>query len=170
MTATDQTSGGRQRLSSPVKDRGGHTVIDIRNYAPFLINVVSNAWQRRTSSIYRERFGLGITEWRVMSMLNIEPDITAHRVCAVVTMDKAAASRSLKTLLDGGYVTFDASPTDPRKRKWRLSGKGLQTHDEILAIALGCEAEMLEGVPPGDLETFLRVMRHLDKNLGASAV
>ena len=153
------------RISSPVKDRDGVTVIDIRNYAPFLINVVSNAWQRRTSPIYRARFGLGISDWRVLSMLNIEPGITANRVCEVISMDKGAASRSLRTLHEGGYITYEASPTDDRKRRWWLSDKGQATHDQILAIALGCEGEMLDGVAPQDLEVFLRVMRQLAGNL-----
>lgn len=169
MTAIERPSQGQTRVSSPVKDRDGTTVIDILNYAPFLINVVSNAWQRKTSSIYRERFGLGISEWRVLSMLNIEPGITANRICEVINMDKAAASRSLKTLHEGGFLTFRASPTDERKRRWWLSDKGLATHDEILSIALSCEAEMLGDVPAEDIETFLRVMRQLRVNLGASA-
>lgn len=156
------------RISAPTKLRDGTAVIDIRNYAPFLINVVSNAWQRKTSAIYRERFGLGISEWRVISMLNIEPGITANRICEVINMDKAAASRALGNLNRGGYLEFEESATDARKRFWRLSEKGLRTHDAIIAIALDCEAEMLDGVAPEDLEVFLRVMRRMQRNLGAA--
>ncbi|MFV0243593.1 MAG: MarR family winged helix-turn-helix transcriptional regulator [Qingshengfaniella sp.] len=157
---------GSERLSAPVTDRDGTAVVDIRNYTPFLINVVSNAWQRQTSAIYRERYGLGISDWRVMSMLNIEPGITANRVCEVVVMDKAAVSRALKTLYAHGCLRYRAPPTDPRKRQWWLSDKGLRIHDDILAIALNCEAEMLADVPPRDLEVCLRVLRRMRENLG----
>ena len=168
MRATERT-GRNERLSKPYRDRDGTRVVDIRNYAPFLINVVSNAWQRKTSAIYRERYGLGISDWRVMSMINIEPGLTASRICEVVNMDKAAASRSLKVLQDGGYLQLEALPTDERKRRWWLSDKGQRVHAEIFAIALQCEGEILDGVEPQDLEVFLKVMRHLQKNFGAAA-
>ncbi len=153
------------RLSSPVRQRSDVTILDIEHYAPFLLNAVSNAWQRRTSAIYRERFGLGIVEWRVLAMLNIEPHISANRVCEVIRLDKASVSRSLKLLSEEGYVLYEASPTDPRKRHWRLSEKGLAVHERILEIALSCESDLVAGVAPEHLETCLLVMRQMLANL-----
>jgi DNA-binding MarR family transcriptional regulator len=152
------------RISSPTRQRDGVTVLDIAQYSPFLLTAVGSAWQRKTSALYRERFGFGIGEWRVLSMLNIEPKITANRICTVIRLDKAAVSRSLKLLHDRGLVAYEASASDPRKRRWWLTGAGQEIHTEVLAIALGCEAEMLAGVAPEDLEVFLRVMSHMLAN------
>lgn len=159
---TDTT---QDRISSPTRLRDGIRILDIDNYAPFLLNAVSSAWQRRTSAIYRGRFDLGIVDWRVMAMLNIEPEITANRVCEVIRLDKAAASRSLKLLHERGLAAYEALPTDPRKRRWRLTDTGQATHAEIMSIALGCEAQMIDAVPAADLEVFLRVMRQMLTNL-----
>ncbi|SPF80937.1 MarR family winged helix-turn-helix transcriptional regulator [Pseudoprimorskyibacter insulae] len=153
------------RLSSPVKTRDGVTILDIDNYAPFLLNAVSSAWQRKTAAIYRDRFGLGIVEWRIIAMLNIEPGITANRICAVIRLDKAAASRTLKVLDNGGYLRFEADEADARKKRWWLSEKGLTTHDTLLDIALECEAAMIGDIEPAEYETFLKVMRAMLGNL-----
>lgn len=159
------TSPYKDRLSKPTRDRAGFTILDIDHYAPFLLNAVANAWQRHTSAIYRNRFGLGIVDWRVIAMLNIEPEITANRVCEVIRLDKAAVSRSLKLLEDRGLVAYEASATDARKRRWWLTDTGQTAHADFLDVALKCEAQMLAGVPAEDLENFLKTMKHMLGNL-----
>lgn len=153
------------RIAEPTRLRDGVEILDIAHYAPFLLNAVSNAWGRKTSTIYRSDFGLGIVEWRVIAMLNIEPGITASRVCDVIRLDKAAVSRALKHLLQKGLLSFEQPSNDSRKRLWRLSEAGLKTHDELLSVALSCENELVAGVSPEDLDVFLRVMRQMLTNI-----
>lgn len=154
------------RISSPTTVRDGTTILDIDHYAPFLVNAIGNAWQRKTSAIYRDRFGLSISEWRVLSMLNIEPGITAFRICEVIKMDKASVSRSLKLLSSLGLLTYEASPTDVRRRHWWLSDTGRAMHSDLMAVALECEAELVKGLGPEDLEVCLGAMRIMLKNFG----
>lgn len=159
-----RTAQGR-RLSSPVTMREDMTILAIDNYAPFLLNAVSSAWQRATAAIYRAKYGLGIVEWRVISMLAIEPHITANQICETLRLDKSAVSRALGQLLDKGFVHFEAQPSDPRKRWWWLSASGRHMHDELLAIALDCESRLVNEIDSDDLETFLRVLRRMLANL-----
>lgn len=159
-----QSMPENSRLSSPVKKRGDTVIVDIDHYAPFLLNAVGSAWLRKTSGLYRQQFNLGITEWRVIAMLNIEPLITANRVCEVIRLDKAAASRSLKILCERGYANFETSATDNRKRRWLLSPQGLAIHEKILDVALRCEAELVADIAPDELETFYRVTRQMLAN------
>lgn len=151
--------------AAPVTLRDGASILDIQRYAPFLLNAVNGAWQRKTAAIYRSKFEIGIVDWRVLSMLMIEPRITANRICEAIRLNKAAVSRSLKFLHSKGYLAFKASPSDERKRSWWLTEDGQALHNEILAVALGCEAEMVDGVTPEDMEAFLRVMSRFLSNL-----
>ncbi|WP_425052209.1 MarR family winged helix-turn-helix transcriptional regulator [Psychromarinibacter sp. S121] len=163
------TDTRQDRISSPTRDRDGIEILDIDHYAPFLFNAVSGAWHRKTSAIYRSQFDLGIVDWRVIAMLNIEPDITASRVCEVIRQDKAAVSRSLKLLHSRGLVAYEAAMNDPRKRSWWLTDEGQRIHAEIMTIALAAEAQMLEDVPPEELEIFLKTLRHMLRNLDRQA-
>lgn len=155
----------KKRRPSPTRRRDGTEIIDISNYAPFLLNAVSNAWGRKTSTIYRRDFDLGLVDWRVISMLNIEPEITASRICDAIRLDKAAVSRSLKTLLEKGLLAYDQVSGDPRKRRWRLSEDGLQMHESLLSVALSCETNLVAGVSQEDLNIFLKVMRQMLANI-----
>lgn len=153
------------RISNPTTIRDGIEVLDISNYTPFFLSSINNALSRGASSIYREKFGIGISEWRAVSMLAIEPDITAARICEVVNLDKAAASRALATLDELGYLESETSETDPRKKRWRLNRKGYDLHEAIMRIALAREETLIAGADPQDLEATIRVMRIMLKNV-----
>lgn len=155
----------RSQLPAPTKTRDGVEILDLDTYAPFLINALGGAWQRITSADYRSRFGVGMVEWRVMAMLAIEPGITAARICQVIRMDKAAASRALANLQAGGHLEFKTDDNDPRKRHWRLSEQGLATHQAVLKAALGHEARMVAGVAPAEFDIFLNILRKMLQNL-----
>lgn len=165
MANTARLTPDTSRKQTPVTQRDDVTILDIDRYLPFLLNAVSSAWQRKTSAIYRKEFGLGIVEWRVIAMLNIEPEITANRICEVVRLDKGATSRSLKQLESLGYAASEATTSDPRKRRWRLTAKGLKAHDDIMAIALGCEADMVEGLAEDEIDHLARSLKKLLANL-----
>lgn len=167
MFKPDKIDETNKRIDSPTRFRDDIQILDIDHYAPFLLNAVSNAWGRKTSAIYRRDFDLGIVDWRVMAMLNIEPGITASRVCEVIRLDKAAVSRSLKQLLEKGLLRYEQPSNDPRKRLWWLSEAGQASHEAVLSEALACEKDLIDGVSPTDLVTFLRVMRQMLANIDA---
>lgn len=162
---TRQTAAAPARKNNPTRLRDGTEIIDIDHYAPFLLNAVSAAWARKTAAIYRRDFGLGLTDWRVLSMLNIEPSINAGRICDVIRLDKGAVSRSLKLLDDLGHLESEQPSNDPRKRIWRLSALGQQTHADILQVALRCERELVGDIGSDDLATALRVLRQMLDNI-----
>jgi DNA-binding MarR family transcriptional regulator len=165
----DETKTGETcpegRISSSVTTRNGVEILDISNYIPFFLSSINNALSRGASAIYRENFGIGITEWRTISMLAIEPEITAARICEVVNLDKAAASRALATLDEMGYLGSVTAEKDPRKRRWWLNEKGYELHQKIIRIALAREEALIDGVDPMDLEAGIRAMRVMMSNV-----
>lgn len=165
MTQTDKIDQPIERIASPTRDRDGTLILDIDHYAPFLLNAVSSAWGRKTSAIYRRDFGLSLVDWRVMAMLNIEPGITASRVCDVIRLDKAAVSRALKQMLEKELLRYEQPSNDPRKRLWWLSDLGQKSHEAVMAVALSCEKDLVSGVSPEELDTFLKVMKQMLTNI-----
>lgn len=153
------------RRSKPTRKRHGRDVVDITTYIPYFLTSVNNALSRGASQLYLERFGVGIVEWRVVSMLANEPRIPASRACEVIALDKGATSRALTRLLEQGYLEFEASEGDPRKKIWWLNEKGYRLHDDILALALERERQLIRDIDPDELEVFLEVMRRMRRNV-----
>lgn len=153
------------RKSRSTRDREGRAVVDITTYIPYFLTSVNNALSRGASQLYRDTFGVGIVEWRVVSMLANEPRIPASRACEVIALDKGATSRALTRLHDLGYLEFEAQEGDPRKKIWWLNEKGYKLHDDILALALERERQLIRDIDPDDLEAFLKVMRLMRRNV-----
>lgn len=157
------------RLSSPVIERDGRTILDINNYVPYFITVVHNKLARGSSAIYLARFGIGIVDWRVMSSLVLEPGASATRICQIIELDKGAASRALTKLDELGYLEHEAAEHDIRRKTWALNERGLALYDEVLVVALQRERQLISGVAPEDLEAYIRVMKQMIANLQTMA-
>lgn len=162
---TAATPATQVRLTPSTVARGGRQVVNIDGYVPYFLNAINNALTRGASQYYLREFGVGIVEWRIVSMLAIESHISASRIVDVVQLDKSATSRGLRDLQDKGFVTSETHQTDARQRLWWLSRSGYALHDRILAVALERERHLLEGIDAADFEITLRVMRRMNQNV-----
>lgn len=167
--AGDVGTSGLSALDRADKDAdadmaAGHE-IDLDRYAPFLINAASTAWTRQIAGTFREKFGLGVVEWRVIAVVNAAPGSPATRICTALRMDKAAISRSLHFLAERGDLEYRAEGGDPRRRRWWLSEQGRALFAQLLDIALDAETRMLRDVSEAELESFLSVTRKFLANL-----
>jgi DNA-binding MarR family transcriptional regulator len=152
-------------MKTDANNETGPTVIDHERYVPFLITVISNSLYRSASPFYQARFGIGVTEWRVLSALAVEPNSTANRVCHIAQLDKAAASRSLKVLEKGGFVAIEPHQTDARKRKVELKPTGRELHDRILRVALRRQEQMLGGLSREETQSFVALLQRVRANI-----
>jgi DNA-binding MarR family transcriptional regulator len=109
-------------------------------------------------------FGIGIIEWRILSVLADNPQTTANAICAVMDLDKAAASRSIQVLERLGYVGTATDPGDGRKRTVVLTPAGQSLHDRAIKVALRREQQLLSGFTDSEREVFLSLLRRMHAN------
>jgi len=144
-----------------------HIVLDLALYVPYFFASVNNALSASASTAYRQEFGIGITEWRVLSTLAQEPGAFATDIVSLLALDKAAVSRALSGLAKLGKIEPELHPKDPRRKSWTLTDKGWRIHNEILAKALEREDRLLKGVSAKELEMCLKAMKQMQTNLFA---
>lgn len=147
------------------EDGGEREVLDLGGYVPYFLTAISNTWSRSSSRLYLERFGVGVTEWRVISQLAIEPGIAAQRICEVIGLDKGAVSRSVAALVAAGYVTEGADGRDARRQLLELTARGYVLHDQLIALAKAREQMMLEGFTAEERDQFTGFLRRLHARL-----
>ena len=86
-------------------------VLDLDRYVPALITFIANKLSRSATVVYQKRFGVNVTEWRIMSLLAIEPAISAARICSVIGFDKGPVSRTLAVMEKRGLVSIRRTGT-----------------------------------------------------------
>ena len=96
--------------------------LDLDRYVPALITFIANKLSRSATVLYQKRFAVNVTEWRILALLAIEPEIPAARICHVIGFDKGPVSRTLAAMEERGLVVIKAGREDGN---WSLgSGKG----------------------------------------------
>ncbi|MCV0280501.1 MarR family winged helix-turn-helix transcriptional regulator [Pseudomonas aeruginosa] len=135
--------------------------LNLARYVPGLLTFLANKLATGASQCYRKHFGIGVVEWRMLSMLAVENGITANRICQVIGLDKSAVSRSLQALEASGYVGSRVDPGDARRNTVSLTEAGRALHDRVLLVALERERRLLSGLSPEEVDTLIELLGRL---------
>ena len=145
------------------KPRPGQAELDLEHFLPYRLSVLSNRISSAIAREYSQRFGLGVTEWRVMAVLGRYPGLSAGEVAKRTAMDKVAVSRAVASLLASGRLEREADHDDRRRSVLRLSAAGLAVYGEIVPLALGFEQHVLAGMPEAERALLFRLLDRLDE-------
>ena len=143
------------------KKRTERRLLDLDRHVPYFFTNISSRLSRGASQTYLKYFGVGITEWRVIAVLALMPNISANQICAAVGLDKAAVSRSLQTLERRGLVAMTDDPLDNRSRSLALTAAGDDLHDRIIEVALEREMRLLSCLTPDEVEGLVLALRKI---------
>lgn len=143
------------------KEIGGITVLDSERHIPYFFTYISNKLSYGAGRIYREMFDIGITEWRVMSVLAAQPNTSAHQICALLGIDKAVVSRSIRRLEELKLVKFTGTKPNGKVRPLSLSKLGMSRHKKMIEIALEREYVLLSALSAEERNALVQTMRKL---------
>lgn len=141
---------------------GERAVLALERFLPYRLSVLSNRVSHAISSIYADRFGLSVTEWRVMAVLGRFPGLSANEVAERTAMDKVAVSRAVARLIAAGRLDRRIHGDDRRRSVLTLSEHGYRIYDAVAPTALAFEARLLEGLDQNDRALLYRLLDRLD--------
>lgn len=142
------------------QDGSGVATLELERFLPYRLSLLSNRISQTIADLYAERFGIGVTEWRVIAVLGRYAGLSANEVAERTAMDKVAVSRAVARLLERGLIERDTHGDDRRRSVLALSGEGLAVHAQVAPLALDIEQRLLAGL---DAEERGQLQRLLDK-------
>ena len=157
----------RQQTSADTTDLARGLTLDLERYVPAFITFIANKLSNSATALYQANFGVNVTEWRMMSLLAIEPGIPASRICQVIGYDKGPVSRTLAALQKRGLIAIRTDPKDGRSHSISLTARGRATHDKVIVAALERERRLLSCLDKGEQEVLIDLLRRIHDNLGA---
>src|SRR5436305_4082334 len=93
----------------PATTEAGPT-LDLGRYVPAIITFIANKLSNSATAFYQRQFGVNVTEWRIMSLLAIEPGIPASRICSGIGFDKGPVSRTLALMKKRRLIAIESDP------------------------------------------------------------
>ncbi len=134
------------------------------DYVPYYLNHLNNRLSSGASQLYRKHFGVGLNEFRILSVLANTPGSNANHICQTLGLHKAVVSRSLQEMQSKGLVSID---TASKQHVLTLTEAGNTMHDEIVVIALERQKRLLAGIPQAERKKMFALMRHMLENIPA---
>lgn len=144
-------------------DAAEHEILELERFLPYRLSVVSNHISQTIADAYAERFGISITEWRVLAVLGRYPELSANGVAERTAMDKVAVSRAVARLLQTGLIEREVHGEDRRRSVLRLSQAGYQVYDQVVPMTLDYERALLSGFSEEERAVLDRLLTRLDQ-------
>ena len=133
--------------------------------ASALIVLLANKLTSGASSAYRDSFGVGTIESRILAHVATERWITPQRICKLGGLDKGGVSRSMKLLQERGLILVRTSAADARSVELALTPRGQAVHGRIARVAEKRERTLLSGLSRVEVRSLLDTLRRLNERV-----
>lgn len=104
---------------------------DLERFLPYLLNQAAEAASRGFQDIYRDRYAMTRTQWRVMANLGKFGAMTARDICAISHIEKTQVSRAVAHLQSTGMLLRSRSAQDRRAEILSLTDTGLAAFADL---------------------------------------
>jgi len=141
--------------------RGSDAPLKLEQFLPYRLNVVASLVSLALSRVYARRYGIGVSEWRVLVTLGQYGVMTAKSVGAHTHMHKTKVSRAVAILERRRLLARRANREDMREAFLSLTASGRTMYQEVAPHALDFADRLTEILSPGDREVFDHALAQL---------
>ena len=101
------------------------------DFLPYLLNRAAEETSVGFQALYRERYGMLRTEWRVLFHLGCYGDQTAREICDRARLHKTKVSRAVAALEGKRFLARTVSTTDRRREILSLTRRGTAAYRDL---------------------------------------
>ena len=135
---------------------------DLEDFLPYLLNQAAEATSRAFEAVYRDRYGMTRTQWRVLAHLGQFGALTARDSCTRSHIEKTKVSRAVAALEGEGMLARAPSPEDGRAEILTLTEKGEGVYAELGAQARAHDRKLREVIGPEDAARLGAMLKALN--------
>ena len=135
--------------------------LDLNRYVPALLAFIDNKLSAHAAKLYKDQFNTTLTEFRILTMLAVEPNINAQRIIELIGLDKAGVSRTIKQLHEKALLIVTPDPQDLRSKTLLRTASGQALYDEVLIAAQEREQKLLAEFNHMEIENLIYLLNKL---------
>ena len=115
---------------------------DLEEFLPYLLNQAAEVASRGFQEIYRSRYAMTRTQWRVMANLGKFGAMTARDICSISHIEKTKVSRAVAQMEREGRLARSPSEVDRRAELLSLTEAGQEAFVDLGRRALDYDAAL----------------------------
>ncbi|MDV4143347.1 MULTISPECIES: MarR family winged helix-turn-helix transcriptional regulator [Shimia] len=108
---------------------------DLQNFLPYLLNQAAEESSLEFQQVYKNKYGILRTEWRVLFHLGAFGEMTASTIVTRARIHKTKISRAVQKLVEKRFVARERSEDDRRQEFLRLTPLGLAAYKDLREVA-----------------------------------
>jgi DNA-binding MarR family transcriptional regulator len=136
--------------------------LKLEEFLPYRLSLASNAVSQVIARAYEEHFGLKVHEWRVITVLAENGELTQQEIVGRTKMDKVTVSRAAQVLERRRLLRRVTNTEDGRSLRLSLTAEGQKLYDRVVPTVLELEAEVLKGLGEREIAELKDVLRRLE--------
>lgn len=137
--------------------------LNLDTYVPYRLAVLSGQIGLTSTRLYRQHFGFGLREWRMIAVLGDSEEETLSELSRLAKVDTGTAARALATLNNRGLVSKRGDAEDQRKVMFKLTEEGRQMLAKVAAGASERERRLLEPLSATDRKKLMDMLTVLEQ-------
>ena len=140
------------------------SLLTLERYLPYRLSILSNRVSTLVATSYKGRFGLSITQWRIMAVLGEYPGVSADEISLKTQIEKSLISRAISDLLKRELINRRVSKEDKRRTQIVLTDTGYEVYSQIVPLSLKYEQQMLCCLSPNEQALLSELIDRLYAN------
>ncbi len=143
-----------------IQEDGRNLTVD--QFPSTVIVQLANSLRREVTTKYAEKYGLTVSEWRLLSLLARFAPIPFGELVALSGSDKALVSRTLRSLEQHGFCTVQPEPGGHKKKLvCNITPEGRAKHEIVMPVAQRLQAAVLAQLTEVERETMYSALMKL---------
>lgn len=119
------------------------TQFPVEDFLPYVLNQAAEVSSLSFEKIYKAKYGILRTEWRVLFHLGLYGELTASEICVRAKLHKTKISRAVQRLSDQRMIARTRDECDRRVEHLKLTKKGRAAYADLCNIAECYEAKLV---------------------------
>ena len=136
--------------------------MDLEDFLPYRLSVVTEAVSRALAAVYADRFALTRDEWLVLAQLADARELKATELGARTSLPKMAVSRAVTRLERDGLIARMPDAEDRRNLVVRLLPAGRTLYRKVETMVLERESFLREGMSEAERRALLSALERLE--------
>ena len=134
---------------------------DLQDFLPYLLNQAAESSGQAFQRIYKGRYGMLRTEWRVLFHLGIYGRLTAKQIGQRASIHKTKVSRAVRRLAERRFLTRTRDTEDLRREYLELTEAGRAAYRDLREEAHRYDAALASRLTPEDADRLRDMLRRL---------
>ena len=137
---------------------------DLQDFLPYLLNQAAEECGLGFQKIYKGRYGMLRTEWRVLFHLGTYGRLTATQIGVMAKTHKTKISRAVHKLEKRRFLTRERNEEDRRQEYLALTPAGSDAYRALKQQALDYDRSISKDLSETERTVLLRALRKLAGN------